>query len=630
MSPPKSIGRYQIIDEIGRGAMGIVYRATDPNIGRTVALKTMRVDVHGADEEEILLRFKHEAKLAGTMSHPNIVTVHDAGEDAGVFFMAMEFLEGVTLHSVLKERRVLELQRVIQIAHHIGPGLDYAHVHGVIHRDIKPANIMCARDGSIKIMDFGIAKSGAGMTSAGQVLGTPTYMSPEQVRGKTLDGRSDLFSFGVVLYEMVTGEKPFTGQNVTTIIYKIMNEAPIAPRDLDASVHPGVSAVIIKALEKNPDDRYQTAAQLVRDLENFKTVGVDTENIRTIATAGASGAHSAVGEHSSPIITSYETSSFTEINQPVRSEPQTTTKMPGSMGGPGVETGNIQPLPDSDAVLQSIGSTVLVGDHVKGNGRSSSKTSNQMFTRKIGIVAAIILLLAAVIAGRSIKRTSTAKIAASAPVAAATTQGQPSSDGVIPATSKPSAAKPVATAGAAKPAATQSGKSKPAVMAAKSASIVLNSTPAGAAIILDKKETGKVTPATLKLEAGHHEITLHKEFFHDAGISPTLKPGETFNFALTMEPQKSGGGNPFRAIKGIFGGQKIPAGKGLVQIKTKPPGAEIIYKGSSIEQKTPVKLPLDPGSYSIQLKLDGYRTGQKEFTVAQGKSTAVNVELQRK
>src|SRR5438270_2205053 len=267
---PKSVGRYEIVGEVGRGAMGVVYKATDPNIGRMVALKTMRVDVHGADEEEILRRFKHEAKLAGTMSHPSIVTVHDAGEDSGVFFMAMEYLEGVTLHRVLKEKHVLPLPRVIEIAQHIGAGLDYAHSHGVIHRDVKPANIMCASNGAIKIMDFGIAKSGAGLTSAGQVLGTPTYMSPEQVRGRQLDGRSDLFSFGVILYEMVTGEKPFTGQNVTTIIYKIMNEAPIPPRQLDARIHPGLSAVVEKALYKLPEERYQKGADLVRDLQNYK------------------------------------------------------------------------------------------------------------------------------------------------------------------------------------------------------------------------------------------------------------------------------------------------------------------------------------------------------------------------
>ena len=253
MTTPQKIGRYEIVGELGRGAMGVVYKAQDPNIGRTVALKTMRLDVHGTDQEEILRRFKHEAKLAGVMNHPSVVTIYDAGEDQGVFYIAMEFCEGVTLQALLHQQRVIPPQMMVEISRQICPAMDYAHKRGVIHRDVKPANIMLTAQGGAKIMDFGIAKAEGGMTSAGQVLGTPAYMSPEQVRGKVLDGRSDLFSYGVCLYEMVTGEKPFIGQNVTTIIYKIMNESPVPPRDLDITIHPGISAIISKALAKNPD-----------------------------------------------------------------------------------------------------------------------------------------------------------------------------------------------------------------------------------------------------------------------------------------------------------------------------------------------------------------------------------------
>src|SRR4051812_27746583 len=290
MGLPEKIGRYEIVGELGRGAMGVVYKATDPNIGRTVALKTMRLDVHGVDEEEMLRRFKHEAKLAGVMNHPNIVTIYDAGEDQGVFYIAMEYMEGVTLHSVLHEQRATSTERMLEISRQILPGLDYAHRRGVIHRDVKPANIMISGE-DIKIMDFGIAKSAGGMTSAGQVLGTPAYMSPEQVRGKTLDGRSDLFSYGVCLYEMITGEKPFTGQNVTTIIYKIMNEAPVPPRDLDVTIHPGISAVITKALEKNPDQRHQNGAELLNELENYKSFGSSADTTQVMA--ASTGAHAA-------------------------------------------------------------------------------------------------------------------------------------------------------------------------------------------------------------------------------------------------------------------------------------------------------------------------------------------------
>jgi serine/threonine-protein kinase len=188
----------------------------------------------------------------------------------------------------LNEGGSVPIEPVIELSRQICAGLDYAHSHKIIHRDVKPANIMIEPEGRVKIMDFGIAKGeGAGLTSAGQVLGTPTYMSPEQVKGRPLDGRSDLWSFGVILYEMVTGEKPFGGQNVTTIIYKIVNEEPIPPKELDSNIHPGLSAVIQRALAKNQDKRFQKGADLVHHLINHRAVGMDTAPVP----AQASGSH---------------------------------------------------------------------------------------------------------------------------------------------------------------------------------------------------------------------------------------------------------------------------------------------------------------------------------------------------
>ncbi|MGH9570360.1 MAG: protein kinase domain-containing protein, partial [Candidatus Angelobacter sp.] len=273
MSLLTTVGRYEITGELGRGAMGVVYKAKDPTIGRTVALKTMRLDVHGLESAEMVRRFQNEARAAGLLSHSNIVTIFDAGEQDGIFYIAMEFIQGTTLHELLTEQRILASDEVVQYSRQICRGLDYAHSHGIVHRDVKPANIMITANGTVKIMDFGIAKAGGSMTSTGQVLGTPNYMAPEQVKGRPLDGRSDLFSFGVILYEMLTGEKPFVGQNVTTIIYKIVNENPIAPRDLDVTVHPGLSAIVTRALAKSPDERYQSGAELIHDLENYKTAG---------------------------------------------------------------------------------------------------------------------------------------------------------------------------------------------------------------------------------------------------------------------------------------------------------------------------------------------------------------------
>ena len=282
----QKIGRYDITGELGKGAMGVVYKATDPNIGRTVAIKTTRLDAHGLDTEDLLRRFRNEARAAGTLNHPNIVTIYDAGEQEGVFYIAMEYIEGETLHGLLSQHRSLPVEKVIDIVRQVCAGLDYAHAHGVIHRDVKPANIMLAASGAVKVMDFGIAKAGGTVTATGQVLGTPNYMSPEQVKGKPIDGRSDLFSVGVLLYEMLTGEKPFDGQNVTTIIYKIVSENPIPPRELDVTIHPGLSAVVTKALAKAPDERYQTGAELVADLANYKSLGSESGATQLISAAG--------------------------------------------------------------------------------------------------------------------------------------------------------------------------------------------------------------------------------------------------------------------------------------------------------------------------------------------------------
>src|ERR1039458_7766572 len=268
-------GRYQIVRELGRGSMGVVYQGYDPLIGRTVAIKTMLPEGLSPDEFlEYKKRFKVEAMAAGVLAHPNIITVYDYGEDDGVLYLAMEYLEGKSLEKIVQEQGVLPIETILPIYDQICNALDHAHNNKIVHRDIKPANIMILNNGLVKVTDFGIAKMMAmGMTQVGQILGTPNYMSPEQVKGRHIDGRSDIFSLGVILYELVTGEKPFGGQNITTLIYNIMHENPIPPRELDASIHSGLSFVISKALAKNVDERYQTCRELAEDLKNYKTLG---------------------------------------------------------------------------------------------------------------------------------------------------------------------------------------------------------------------------------------------------------------------------------------------------------------------------------------------------------------------
>jgi serine/threonine-protein kinase len=255
--------------------MGVVYEGFDPVIGRRVAIKTMLTeDLTPEEFAEYRARFQREAQAAGVLSHPNIVNVFDYGEDSGILYLIMEYLEGESLEKLLKDRNVLPIETIIPMYDQVCSALDHAHQHGIVHRDIKPANIMVVAHGLVKVTDFGIAKMvSTGMTQAGQVLGTPNYMSPEQIKGRQIDGRSDIFSLGVILYSLVTGERPFAGQNITTVIYKIVNEDPIPPRELNASIHPGLSYVICKALAKSPDERYQSCQELADDLKNFKYLG---------------------------------------------------------------------------------------------------------------------------------------------------------------------------------------------------------------------------------------------------------------------------------------------------------------------------------------------------------------------
>src|SRR4030088_2729722 len=269
-------GRYEIVGELGRGAMGVVYKAMDPVIGRTVAVKTIRLSEEGTglSRPELLTRFQTEARAAGLLTHPNIVVVFDAGEEEGLYYITMELVEGKSLQALIDAGQAFPLPRTLRIMEQTCSALQFAHERNVIHRDIKPANLMLTADDSVKITDFGTAKilQFGTVQQTAHVMGTPSYMSPEQVKGRAVDGRSDIFSLGVMLYEMVTGEKPFPGQNITTVIYKIVNEEPVPPKQVNPSVHAGISAVVMRALAKDPDTRYQSCREMLEDLRNYRSL----------------------------------------------------------------------------------------------------------------------------------------------------------------------------------------------------------------------------------------------------------------------------------------------------------------------------------------------------------------------
>jgi eukaryotic-like serine/threonine-protein kinase len=272
-------GRYEIVAELGRGAMGVVYRATDPVIGRPVAVKTIKLSEQGTglSRSELIARFQTEARAAGLLTHHNIVVVYDAGEEDGLFYITMELVEGKSLQALLDDGHAFPLPRVLRIMEQACNALQFAHENNIVHRDIKPANVMLTGDDTVKVTDFGTAKilQFGTVQQTAHVMGTPSYMSPEQVKGRAVDGRTDIFSLGVMFYEMITGEKPFPGESITTVIYKIVNEQPVPPRTIDPTIHPGISAAVLRALAKEPEDRYQSCHEFLEDLRNYRNVAAE-------------------------------------------------------------------------------------------------------------------------------------------------------------------------------------------------------------------------------------------------------------------------------------------------------------------------------------------------------------------
>jgi serine/threonine-protein kinase len=294
----QQIGRYQILGELGRGAMGVVYRAQDPAIGRIIAIKTIRLSdlTDAAERDRMRDRLFREAQSAGILSHPNIVTIYDILEQDGMAYIFMEFVNGPPLEKLLADEQTPDRQTLMAILRQTAGALDYAHKKGIVHRDIKPANVMIHDDGSAKITDFGVAKIvSQQMTQTGMMMGTPSYMSPEQVQGGTVDGRADQFALGVIAYEMLTGEKPFVAEYLPSLLYKICREEPAPPQRLNTTLSSQSEVALRKALAKSPNDRYETCFQFIVDLERALAAKPEwaalprgtSQNMPTVATTSS-------------------------------------------------------------------------------------------------------------------------------------------------------------------------------------------------------------------------------------------------------------------------------------------------------------------------------------------------------
>jgi predicted Ser/Thr protein kinase len=673
-------GRYEIVGELGRGSMGVVYQGYDPIIGRTVAIKTMLTEGLSSQEfQEYKARFQREAQAAGTLAHPNIITVYDFGEDNGVLYLAMEFLEGKSLEAIVQEQNVLPIETILPIYDQVCSALDHAHQNMVVYRDIKPANIMILQNGLVKVTDFGIAKMmSMGMTQAGQILGTPNYMSPEQVKGRQVDGRSDIFSLGVVLYELVTGEKPFGGQNITTVIYKIINENPIPPRELDASIHAGLSYVISKALAKNVDERYQTCRELAEDLKNYRSLGgaappLGTMVLKVGATGGGPAEPAALSEAPEPASVE-ETPLASPVNihvttpAPARREgiPQIAWVLGALLavailGGVGYFFHHPVPPPASKLGQLQV-SANIPGAKISLDGRSDpnwltaadgairtipdlppgthslviSKDGYQDFQQNVTIAEGEVKGVVGNLSPPSV---------------------QPEENPAPPKAEPVHARTPVSKVG----------------------QLMVSTNISGAKISLDgRSDPSWVTPHTIPdLAVGTYNVVISKDGYDDIQQSVTIEGGQTktvtgnlsvpvgeVNIVTTpsglevLIDGKSYGPTPFHAT--LRAGQHVALVKrpgaepfersfemksgaiitkkwdlgevaqtGIVEVRTIPPGATVFADNQPTGGQTPTSFRLTVGTHMLTLSLSGYRPVRQQVDVSANGTPRVDVQLIR-
>jgi len=616
------IGRYKIVRELGRGAMGVVYHAIDPNIGRPVAIKTIQLgSVRNPDEQQRLReRLFREARSAGILSHPGIVTIYDVEQQDDVAYIAMEYVDGPTLDQLLSGPPLLAPDRMFSILAQTATALDYAHQKGIVHRDIKPANIMIAADGTAKIADFGIAKITASeqFTMTGSIVGTPHYMSPEQVQGQAVDGRSDQFSLAVIAYEMLTGEKPYTGEHLTTVVYKIVAEEPAAPHRLNMTLSGAIENVLRQGLAKKADQRFRNCSEFVEALE---AACAATKGWKAMPRGGS-------------------------LNEP------TIGQVPASDGAPTAP----RKLPPSRRPVRS-------GETATGETRVRKKSNFLPFLLAILMAGALLALIGwqagplnpgggsetasnphpqAKTHSSPPQQPSPSATAPAAPQgdkpspmgaapvpdtkppetqAAAPTQTKPVEEPPSPPAAPPAQKAPEKIAPPPTVAATQPEKTAPSLertvpaqrtrpparpAAASPQPVTVISSPGGATATLDgRPDTACTTPCSIDTAPGRHTIAI-------------TMPGYEVEH---REVFVSGGPVELPAVL-------LRAPSGTLMLTTDPPGAAISVNGQRQTQVTPAQLHLPPGSYKITVEKDGM-TYAAPIELRNGETKIMKLTLQR-
>ncbi len=593
----QQIGRYQVFEELGRGAMGVVYRALDPAIGRPVAIKTIRLrDITDATERERLReRLFREAQSAGQLSHPGIVTIYDVGEQQEVTYVAMEYVDGTTLEKLMSGDRALAPERIIDILRQTAVALDFAHKKGIVHRDIKPANIMVNQDGTAKITDFGVAKltDSQQMTHAGTVVGTPNYMAPEQVEGKRVDGRTDQFALGVIAYELLTGEKPFPGEHLTSVLYKIVSEEPAPPHNINATLPWAASMVIARALSKDASKRYPSATEFVNALEaalknrkGWKPLprGASQALPTAIAVAKPAGREEdaprlplppperegggmfwkTVGAAFAGIVV-VAALFFGAQRWFAPEEPAVgMTEAVPEAGGP-------KPAPMPPAITTPARPPAAA----EGAGTSPVQEPGEAQPAQ----------QAPETAGQEPAKPAQQEAAGAAQQQSALKTPEPAKP--EPRPPRPAAAAPgTATAPVREPAPartrTRPAEAEPADDSVYVLQIITN--PPGAAILVDREKTC-TAPCELQLPAGRHTLVATMDGYgRELRIVELRRPLEIF---VNMSPST-----------------------GTIRVESKPPGAQILVNNQVRSETTPATLVLPPGNYRVTVIKDGRRADQ--------------------